>query len=51
MTRSIERYGQLSPVQVIAESTCLVLIDGYLRVGSLGILGRDTVIADVSRDR
>jgi hypothetical protein len=48
MTRSIERYGQLSPVLVIAESKSLVLIDGYLRVGSLGILGRDTVIGDVS---
>lgn len=48
MTRSIERYGQLCPVQVIGESKCLVLIDGYLRVGSLRILGRDTVIADVS---
>lgn len=48
MTRSIERYGQLTPVLVIAERKCPVLIDGYLRVGSLGTLGRDTVIADVS---
>lgn len=47
MTRSIERYGQLTPVQVIADNQRLVLVDGYLRVGSLGTLGRDTVIADV----
>jgi ParB family transcriptional regulator, chromosome partitioning protein len=48
MTRSIERYGQLRPVLVVADKERLVLVDGYLRVGSLGTLGRDTVIADVS---
>ena len=48
MTRSMERYGQLTPVQVVPDHERLVLVDGYLRVGSLGILGKDTVIADVS---
>jgi ParB-like chromosome segregation protein Spo0J len=48
MTRSIERYGQLSPVLVIAEGERLVLMDGYLRVGSLKALGRDTVIGSIS---
>ena len=48
MTRSIERYGQLNPVVVVAEHERPVLVDGYLRVGSLGTLGRDTVIADIS---
>ncbi|MFC1835437.1 ParB/RepB/Spo0J family partition protein [Thermodesulfobacteriota bacterium] len=48
MTRSIERYGQLNPVVVVARHERPVLVDGYLRVGSLETLGRDTVIADVS---
>ncbi len=48
MTRSIERYGQLNPVVVVGKHERPVLVDGYLRVGSLGTLGRDTVIADVS---
>lgn len=48
MTRSLERYGQLSSVVVVGEHERLVLVDGYLRVGSLRTLGRDTVIADVS---
>ena len=33
MTRSIERYGQLNPVVVVAEHERPVLVDGYLRVG------------------
>lgn len=48
MTRSIERYGQLTPVLVVPANGRPVLVDGYLRVGSLGILGKDTVIADFS---
>ncbi len=48
MTRSIERYGQLRPVLVVADKEHLVLVDGYLRVGSLRTLGRDTVIAGVT---
>jgi ParB family chromosome partitioning protein len=48
MSRSIERYGQLTPVLVVPGDEALVLVDGYLRVGSLRTLGRDTVIADVS---
>jgi len=48
MTRSIERYGQLTPVLVVGDNENLVLVDGYLRVGSLGTLGKDTVVADVS---
>jgi ParB family chromosome partitioning protein len=48
MTRSMERYGQLTPVQVVLDHERLVLVDGYLRVGSLGTLGRDTVVANVS---
>lgn len=48
MTRSIERYGQLTPVLAVSQDEQPVLVDGYLRVGSLRILGRDTVIADVS---
>jgi ParB family transcriptional regulator, chromosome partitioning protein len=45
MTRSIRRFGQLSPVVVIVRNGCLILIDGFLRVASLKALGRDTVIA------
>jgi ParB family chromosome partitioning protein len=48
MTRSIERYGQLNPVVIVAEHERPVLVDGYLRVGSLVTLGRDTVMAHVS---
>ncbi|MFC1834336.1 ParB/RepB/Spo0J family partition protein [Thermodesulfobacteriota bacterium] len=48
MTRSIERYGQLTPVLLVPDNERLVLVDGYLRVGSLGTLGRDTVIANIS---
>lgn len=48
MTRSIERYGQLNPVVIVAEDARPVLVDGYLRVGSLVRLSRDTVIAQVS---
>lgn len=47
MTRSIERYGQLTPVLALLQKAP-VLVDGYLRVASLRILGRDTVIADFS---
>jgi hypothetical protein len=48
MTRSMERYGQLNPVLVVVRDGLLVLVDGYLRVGSLSTLGKDTVWADLS---
>lgn len=42
---SIERIGQIVPVVVTREE--LTLIDGYLRVGAMRRLGRDTVMAEI----
>lgn len=47
LTTSIERYGQITPVFTIPEQGRFVLIDGYVRVGAIKRLGRDTIIADV----
>ena len=47
LTTSIERYGQITPVFTIPEQSHFVLIDGYVRVGAIKRLGRDTIIADV----
>jgi ParB family transcriptional regulator, chromosome partitioning protein len=47
LTTSIERYGQITPVFIIPEQSRFVLIDGYVRVGAIKRLGRDTIIADV----
>ena len=47
LTTSIERYGQITPVFTIPEQSRFVLIDGYVRVGAIKRLGRDTIIADV----
>jgi ParB-like chromosome segregation protein Spo0J len=43
MADSIERLGQLSPVSVVQEEACYVLVDGYLRVAALQHCARDTV--------
>lgn len=45
MMRSLDRFGQISPVHVIPDSTRYILIDGYIRVRALAKLGRDTVLA------
>jgi len=48
MAGSIERFGQISPVGVVAENdNRYVLIDGYLRAGALRRCGRDTIKARV----
>ena len=47
LTTSIERYGQITPVFTVPEKEHLVLIDGYVRVGAIKRLGRDTVMADI----
>lgn len=47
LTTSIERYGQITPVFTIPEEGHLVLIDGYVRVGAIKRLGRDTIMADI----
>lgn len=45
MAQSIERFGQLVPVVVVADGIGHVLIDGYLRVKALKKLGVDLVSA------
>jgi len=45
--RSMDQYGQLTPVNVIPESTHYILIDGHLRVKALAKMGKDTVWATV----
>jgi len=45
--RSIDQYGQLTPVNVIPNSSRYILIDGHLRVKALARMGRDTVWAIV----
>lgn len=48
MADSIQRYGQITPVGVVAEDALnFVLIDGYLRVAALRRCGADTVKARV----
>ena len=47
LTTSIERYGQITPVFTVPERDHLVLIDGYVRVGAIKRLGRDTIMADI----
>jgi len=47
LTTSIERYGQITPVFTVPEQGRLVLIDGYVRVGAIKRLGRDTITADI----
>lgn len=44
---SMERYGQITPVVCILEGPHLVLIDGYLRVEAVKLMGRDTLRASV----
>jgi ParB/RepB/Spo0J family partition protein len=44
---SIERYGQITPVFTIPQQGRFVLIDGYVRVGAIKRLGRDTIMADI----
>lgn len=45
--RSMDQYGQLTPVNVIPDSSHYILIDGHLRVKALAKMGRDTVWAIV----
>lgn len=45
---SLERFGQITPVTCVSESTPpLVLVDGYRRVAALKRLGRDMVCAQI----
>jgi ParB family transcriptional regulator, chromosome partitioning protein len=50
MITSMDRYGQIRPVVVVAEEGLMILIDGYLRVQALTRLGRDVVAAEVCRE-
>jgi ParB-like chromosome segregation protein Spo0J len=50
MITSMDRYGQITPVIVVAEESLWILIDGYLRVQALTHLGRDVVAAEICRD-
>jgi ParB-like chromosome segregation protein Spo0J len=50
MIASMDRYGQITPVIVVMEGDLWVLIDGYLRVGALTHLGRDTVAVRICPD-
>lgn len=50
MMSSMDRFGQTTPVIVVIEESLLILIDGYLRVGALNLLGRQTVIAEIFRE-
>jgi ParB/RepB/Spo0J family partition protein len=47
MMRSLDLFGQISPIHVIPDSTKYILIDGYIRVRALAKLGRDTVLAAI----
>ena len=47
MMRSLDRYGQITPITVIPDASSLILIDGYVRVEALAKLGRDTVLGVV----
>jgi len=50
LMRSLEKWGQLRPVSVVrSESSCHVLVDGYLRVEALRRCGKDMVLAEVWR--
>jgi ParB/RepB/Spo0J family partition protein len=48
MRRSLERFGQITPVLLVPESQKYILIDGYTRVQALIKLGRDTAWAEIS---
>lgn len=45
MKRSLERFGQLSPL--VATRGGMALIDGYRRVAALKLLGRDTAVVEL----
>jgi ParB family transcriptional regulator, chromosome partitioning protein len=47
LSGSMERYGQITPVMCVLEGTHPVLIDGYLRVEALKLMGKDTLKASV----
>ena len=47
LAASIGRVGQIIPVIVVREEMNFVLLDGYLRVKALKVLGRDMVIAEI----
>lgn len=48
LARSVERFGQLSPVISVYESAvCYILLDGYLRVAALKRCGKDTVMSEI----
>jgi hypothetical protein len=45
MARSLERYGQLSPVVVCRRAGGLELIDGFKRLGAVRVLGTMKVLS------
>src|SRR5450759_173639 len=47
LAASIERFGQIIPVIVLKEEIHVILLDGYLRVKALTVLGRDTALAEI----
>ncbi|WP_459937464.1 ParB/RepB/Spo0J family partition protein [Desulfonatronum parangueonense] len=50
MVVSMNRFGQISPVLVTKEEQGFVLIDGYLRLQAVRILGMDVVRADIREE-
>lgn len=47
MMRSLDRFGQTTPVTLIPDSERYLLIDGYIRVKALAKLHKDTVLAHI----
>ena len=47
IAHSIDRFGQITPVLIIAQDELLVLIHGFVRMTALRKLGRDTILADI----
>lgn len=50
MVASMRRFGQISPVLVTKEGPGFVLIDGYLRLQAVRILGMDVLRADIREE-
>jgi ParB/RepB/Spo0J family partition protein len=50
MVASMRRFGQISPVLVTKEEPGFVLIDGYLRLQAVRMLGMDVLRADVREE-
>lgn len=45
MMRSLDCYGQITPVTLIPDSSKYILMDGYIRVNALAKLGQDSALA------